>query len=641
MSKENFKTIEIILLILIFLTPLVFTSRATTYDIPKIALIESFAFLAFFLWLVNINSTKRFSTIDSPLNIPILSYLAWQIISTFWATNKFEALEIIFLNIALVTIYFIVLNNIRNIQSFVTVMIAAGTLVSVYGILQHRGIDFSTAKMTPLVSSLGNINLAGEYLAMIIPLATVMIFHSKSNYSKIISGIATILMLTHLLLTKSRGAWVGLAGGGIILIFVYFRSRRGSIPEPGRKQFYRTRNLKFLLYLTLILIISFSTIYIVSGRREISSIRKEFVSILNPGERGVFFRFIAWRNTLRMIRHSPVNGVGVGNYKIVYPLYRRPQDRHILGMYVIVERAHNDYLEIASELGLIGLGIFAWLMVRAFKMFKDLLKTQSVLTTGFLASIVSMAISALFGFPLHAPSTSLTFWIILGIAGASRSRTLPVSPSIKAIPRIAFVVAAAVIILAQIHIAQLVLSDFHLQKVRIYQNRGQWDRAIHECKRSIHFYYPNIKAHIYLATALQKRNDMENAFAELETTLRLHPNNPWVHGSLGGIYLRSNEMDRAISFLKKASELHPAYLNELGIVYFKKDMPDEALSTFEKAIDMRWDDEVTYTYLGMIYKKKGDPEKAITMYRKALEITPDYEPARARLEAISGRNPVK
>jgi putative inorganic carbon (HCO3(-)) transporter len=606
------KKIEVLLLLLTFLTPLIFTFRATTYNIPKIAAVEILAFFAFVLWLMNISFTRQFRIINSPLNLPILAFLIWEIASVFWAANRFETMEVVFFNTALAAIYFMALGNAGNARAFVTVMIAAGSIVSIYGILQYLGIDFTTPKSTPLVSTLGNVNFAGEYLSMIIPLSVAMVFHSRGKTPKIAFGTTTALMLTHLLLAKSRGAWAGLAGAGIILLFL----------NPAKKGY-----LKPLLYLALTIAVAFSIIYTVSGSGGISSIKEEAVSVLNMRQSSILFRFLVWKSALRMIRESPLTGTGAGNFKIIYPLYRSSEEWHVSGINARVVEAHNDYLQIASELGLIGLGIFIWLLVNALRIFKKLLKTESILITGLLASVISMLISAVFEFPFHNPATALTFWMILGISGALCFKAVPTGQPLQKKPGMLLAGAAILIGIAPLYTARAALSDFHLRKVMIYQSRKSWDKTIDECEKSINAYYPNTQAHVFLARALLEKEETEKAFVELKTLLRLHPNDPWAHRHLGEIYLKLNQFDSAISSLSKAAELNPAYLNNLGAAYTKKGMLNEALSSFQKAAATGWDDELTYTYMGIIYEKKGDPDKATLMYKKALQLNPDYEPA--------------
>lgn len=623
MTFSKNKKIEILLLLLIFLTPLIFTFRATNYNIPKIAAIEIFAFLIFGLWFMFGGFGKRFHIVNSPLNLPVLLYLLWIAVSAVWAANKFEALEAILFQAALACAAFAAINNIRNVRIFMAAMAASGSIVSVCGILQYCGIDFTGQQSTPLASTLGNINFTGEYLAMVIPMSVVMIFSPGKKLSKAVYSAISILMLTHLLLTKARGAWLGLATAGLIMLFT----------SPVKKQL-----LRFLLCILIFMSAALYIIHISSDGREISAIKKEVVSGIDPRQETILFRLLAWKSTFKMIEKNPAIGVGAGNFKITYPVYRSPEEWHVSGIGTRVEMAHNDYLQIASELGLIGLGIFIWMLTVLFRVLKILLRTRSILAAGLLGGLVSLTVSAVFEFPFYNPATSLGFWMILGMAGAMLAKEpCAGKPLLQPKRGVLLVVAVMLIACGPVYAVRVLASDFHLQKVRIYQNMKLWDKVIYECERSIHDYFPNMKAHIYLARALLKKNEPEKAFVELKTVLRLNPNEPWAYMCLGNIYLRFGCMDEAISCLKKAVGLNQAYLTNLGIAYLKNGMREKAMECFKKAVALKWDNELTYTYMGIACERNGEMDKAAAMYRKALEIDPDYKDASMKLQTIMDR----
>jgi len=80
----------------------------------------------------------------------------------------------------------------------------------------------------------------------------------------------------------------------------------------------------------------------------------------------VSFRLFTWISTWEMIRTEPVLGNGVGTFKVIYPAYRRPQ--------IIVlearsntetDHAEDEYLEIWQDEGIVGFGIFLWMVILA------------------------------------------------------------------------------------------------------------------------------------------------------------------------------------------------------------------------------------------------------------------------------------
>lgn len=88
----------------------------------------------------------------------------------------------------------------------------------------------------------------------------------------------------------------------------------------------------------------------------------------------ISFRMFTWISTWEMIRTEPVLGNGVGTFKIIYPAYRRPQ--------IIVlearsntetDHAEDEYLEIWQDEGIVGFGIFLWMVITALVLgFKQL-----------------------------------------------------------------------------------------------------------------------------------------------------------------------------------------------------------------------------------------------------------------------------
>jgi len=64
-----------------------------------------------------------------------------------------------------------------------------------------------------------------------------------------------------------------------------------------------------------------------------------------------------WQDTLLMIGANPVTGVGIGAYQTAYPIYSRSDGA------LTVSHAHNDYLQVLSDCGVLGGLIAAWLIV--------------------------------------------------------------------------------------------------------------------------------------------------------------------------------------------------------------------------------------------------------------------------------------
>ena len=87
------------------------------------------------------------------------------------------------------------------------------------------------------------------------------------------------------------------------------------------------------------------------------TIFSEFDAGFTPGGEIRDARFTVWNDTLVMIRDFPIFGAGFGTYQDLYPSYMT------LVTNSMYEHAHNDYLELLTDGGLVGFGLAAWFCV--------------------------------------------------------------------------------------------------------------------------------------------------------------------------------------------------------------------------------------------------------------------------------------
>jgi O-antigen ligase len=133
-----------------------------------------------------------------------------------------------------------------------------------------------------------------------------------------------------------------------------------------------------------------------------------------------------YADTLKMIAANPL-GVGFGAYRDMFRRYQslRPD--------LLIDHAHNDYLEMISEWGIFPAIVFWTLIFVVFgRAFRSFLRTQSVeRTTILLASmgaIFSILVHSLTDFNLQIPSNAMLFFMFVGIAAqASSSEPFPVA----------------------------------------------------------------------------------------------------------------------------------------------------------------------------------------------------------------------
>jgi O-antigen ligase len=126
-------------------------------------------------------------------------------------------------------------------------------------------------------------------------------------------------------------------------------------------------------------------------------------------------RLMLWNAALRMIHDAPLLGQGLGTYQIAYPSYAGRM------MPFIMDKAHNDYVELAAGWGLpaailwwLALAWLTGLCVRGV-LVRRRFRAYPMLAVG--ASIL-VGVHSIFDFSLQMPAIAVTFAAILGLGVA-------------------------------------------------------------------------------------------------------------------------------------------------------------------------------------------------------------------------------
>jgi hypothetical protein len=123
----------------------------------------------------------------------------------------------------------------------------------------------------------------------------------------------------------------------------------------------------------------------------------------------------------RVIETRPLFGVGVDRFFLVAGTVKSPV---LDSNWSSRRNPHNDLLRFAGELGLIGLGLFLWILGSAgVRTWQALRKASDFLLAGLAAGLVAFLITGMVSNPLMLREVSYVFWIALGLA-VGRSATL-------------------------------------------------------------------------------------------------------------------------------------------------------------------------------------------------------------------------
>lgn len=414
------RALEFLLIGLLVFSPLVFG----TVQVWSISVMHLATIIMLALWFLKMNAQGRFRLVRTPLDLPILAFGAIAVVSTVTSVYFYESKVELFKILNYILLYYIVVNNIKDfkrVKRIITILIVIGCGLAVYGLYNYlNGIEMiygleKKAYVGNLTATYVNSNSMCAYLALTIPLAVGLFLggilgrppgqgEGRRSITTFILPPAIFVMTAALIVTHSRDGWISFFTSILFLSIILIRIR------------HRTpKTLTRIVVIVLIILIILGTAGSVSLYQAVKDKGTSVTSVGNPF-RGVPLesRIEVYRGTLQMIADRPLLGVGPGNFPLVYPRYR--DKKHI----VFMNETHNDYLQFASEMGILSLAAFLVLLFLYFKYAnKYLLSSKNMyllgLALGCMVSIAGVALHGSMDFPFQIPANALTFWVILGL----------------------------------------------------------------------------------------------------------------------------------------------------------------------------------------------------------------------------------
>jgi O-antigen ligase len=241
-----------------------------------------------------------------------------------------------------------------------------------------------------------DVNAAGSYFAMIACLALGMAWRERAY---------------------RRAIWLGLAGAsGVGLWFSESRSALGAaaVVVVGAAMWAATSRFGIRARAATLAVVLFA---LLGG----GFIRARFLET-DPTYRGSGFREQFTQTSLRMIGARPFFGVGEGHYYQASRLFLSPQLAWTYG----AENAHNFFLQLGGELGLVGLGLFViWLgapIARAARALACAPRDARLLGTA--GGVMVFLITCVTGHPFLLGEVAYPFWVQFGLMTALAGSTL-------------------------------------------------------------------------------------------------------------------------------------------------------------------------------------------------------------------------
>jgi len=302
----------------------------------------------------------------------------------------------------------------RRLRMIVRTIMIFGFLLAMFGLTQSFTSDGTRvywfrqlAQSTAFGPFINRHHFAG-YMELAIALPLGLLFSGAiESYKRPIYAFVALMMGVALILTNSRGGLISLAAEILFLVVVAGPGLRHG-ERPARAQRIRSALLRACFAFGLIVVLIGGTIAV--GGSDVFTRLFGTVNANDPTTGRAHF----WSVTSDVIKAYPVVGSGLGSFSVIYTRYDTRNG------YYRLEQAHNDYLQILADGGIVGgiLGL-AFLIIlfgKGFARRETDDKFRRGVATGALAGCFAVLIHSFFDFTLHTTANALLFLVLAALA---------------------------------------------------------------------------------------------------------------------------------------------------------------------------------------------------------------------------------
>ncbi|MFH1897849.1 MAG: tetratricopeptide repeat protein [Candidatus Desantisbacteria bacterium] len=692
--------------IMVFAVPLFFDIHLySTFDLSKVGMMFFITLILLALWLIKMVTLRDFRSVRTPLDFVVFAFMASNIASTIFSINPamslfgcYKRYEGLLAITCYIVIYFLTVNFIktkRQVLGILSSVFIVGTISGGYALVQHFGMDpLSWESFNPwrIISFFGNPVFYTVYalIACLIGLGLYMYLGkdeierpkpsvvqkakkkktekvkvqvSQSTTSplygnigrSIIVGIALFFTYWGFALGNTRGCYLGLFGGGIMLFCLI-----------GKKLLQIDKKKLIILGIGLFALFFYYNIMVkessVIARFAGLFAKSENISQLSSTEKAAQlkmpimgvnivmpWRIFIWRSAIETIKDYPIFGTGPDTMGLVFPMYLKkifPKDGK--GPIEFEDRCHQDFLDHFVARGTIGAFIYIWgiicffMLIWKFYRHSTLAGRSIILSLG--ASILGYIIQNQVSFSVTPVSCTLAIlaaitvrsgWIfqqpatsppclsnnrvlekVLNTAFFSGCSIVPQQLNIKeekpkneGVLYIGYLLILCGLICLCYLTGRMYTADKYYKMGTVFLGRDS-NRAVEEYQKAIDSFPYEVRY----------RDEINRAYIEQARGAATDEERiAWASKAVDG----ANEILRRV----------PGYANgyfTLGIAYYllskteNDEFSQKAVYYYKKASERNPFSSDTYNNLGVIYTRQNKLDEALFVFKEAYRINPQH-----------------
>jgi O-antigen ligase len=341
--------------------------RVPTYTLSdvNIKINTVLGFIVLLAWVLALAyNSKKWKLSISALTVPIGLFCMSVLLSLTQAINMDRGYEVTFFVLFTIALSILATNMIQtkeDLKQVIKVLLASSLFVGLFGLVQFGGNTIGLPNSVTLLKQGYDSSVFGfpriqafsmeplyfaDYLFIPICLGLAYYFgKTKEMVNRWWILALTVLLLVNFVLTVSRGAYLGFIGSFLVLSFLMF------------KKIFTWKHI--IIGVLAVAIIGYSVAFALSkGNADATNqfIAHVMLADYSNGE-SVQGRLNAFGLAIQAYEHSPVLGIGLGNYGPYtrgYPVVAPASGWDIV---------NNEYLEILAETGIVGITTFFLIII--------------------------------------------------------------------------------------------------------------------------------------------------------------------------------------------------------------------------------------------------------------------------------------
>ncbi len=527
-----------------------------------------------------------------------------------------------------------------------------GAVVALVGILEFAGVDLlgfgDLGETSRARSTWGSATFAAAHMVIVLPIAVAHI-RSRSGVWRNTAMVSTVVIAAGLLLTGTRGAWLGVAVASIPLSIAWRATgASGQVgveaQAPGTET--EVKASKRAPLPRPVVVGAVVLVVIIGGA----------IAVPALGRSSGVGRLDLWSTAVPVALDRPVLGSGPDTQRVVLPSGIDTEFEAKHGSNELHDRAHNIVLDTVVTSGLIGLLAFGSLIVvlgvSIYRGAKGQLVPVAV-AAGLLGYLVSLVFA--FGDPVVDPIAWLLSGLVLG-AVATTGSTEPQRAEATTIgpKRPPFRIAvAATLMLVGIGGAMWgggeVVAEYRLATAMDARDAGSLDDALETLSDAAsvapaRFDLDQIASRVVTraATVGQLPGDGQAAIADaasrLDRAQRVAGDDPDVLMDRAEFMTATEDPRGALEVYERVLKLYPnsfrAHLGQ-GVAAAGLNQFDLAERAWKRAAELGPRDARSRVNLGLLYEQTGRPDDAAAAFKAALKVDPQSSSASRGLARVT------